>query len=511
MEGGPNIQVSVRDDETICDKCYFTCCHPNGKGHRFIALVFMCFLGFGSYFCYDNPSALQGHVKSDLNITEKEYTALYSVYSWPNVIMCFIGGFLLDRIFGIRAGTNIFMGLTFLGQIMFAFGTLWKQLWFMLIGRFVFGIGAESLAVAQNNYAVLWFKGKELNMVFGLQLSFARVGSTVNFWVMEPIYKWINQGVSDTVHVLGYALFIASATCLLSMLCSLILGVMDKRAERLTRRAEVQNSEIVKITDVKDFKLTFWLVTLVCVTYYVAIFPFITVGQEFFKDRFNMNDENADRISSLIYLISGVGSPLTGLLIDKTGLNVFWILVSVVLTVISHVLLGFTYVNPFVGVSLLGIAYSGLASGLWPLVALIIPEYQLGTAYGVCQAIQNLGMAVASIITGMIVDNWGYRVLSEFFIVNLLLAFIFTAALLLLDQKQKGTLNMTPGERRKHQETKLAQLIERQRLLAAEEAQSVSEISSLEGSLNASESINAEDMRYRNRYLNKIGAELPPS
>jgi len=49
------------------------------------------------------------------------------------------------------------------------------------------------LAVAQNYYAVLWFKGKELNMVFGLQLSFARVGSTVNFNVMEPLYQRVSQ------------------------------------------------------------------------------------------------------------------------------------------------------------------------------------------------------------------------------------------------------------------------------------------------------------------------------
>lgn len=49
------------------------------------------------------------------------------------------------------------------------------------------------MAVAQNYYAVLWFKGKELNMVFGLQLSFARVGSTVNFNVMEPLYQWVSH------------------------------------------------------------------------------------------------------------------------------------------------------------------------------------------------------------------------------------------------------------------------------------------------------------------------------
>ena len=36
-------------------------------------------------------------------------------------------------------------------------------------------LGGENLAVAQNTYSVNWFKGKELNMVFGLQLSFSRV------------------------------------------------------------------------------------------------------------------------------------------------------------------------------------------------------------------------------------------------------------------------------------------------------------------------------------------------
>lgn len=60
----------------------------------------------------------------------------------------------------------------------------------------MYRIGGESLAVAQNNYAVLWFKGKELNMVFGFQLSFARVGSAVNFIVMEPLYRVVKKNVS---------------------------------------------------------------------------------------------------------------------------------------------------------------------------------------------------------------------------------------------------------------------------------------------------------------------------
>ena len=41
--------------------------------------------------------------------------------------------------------------------------------------------------------------------------------------------------------------------------------------------------------------------------------------------------------------------------------------------------------NPYIAVSCMGVAYSLLASALWPIAALIIPEYQLGTAYGLMQ------------------------------------------------------------------------------------------------------------------------------
>lgn len=51
----------------------------------------------GSYFCYDNPGAIQDHFTEDMRLTTTEFTLLYAVYSWPNVVLCFIGGFLIDR------------------------------------------------------------------------------------------------------------------------------------------------------------------------------------------------------------------------------------------------------------------------------------------------------------------------------------------------------------------------------------------------------------------------------
>lgn len=57
-------------------------------------------------------------------------------------------------------------------------------------------IGGESLAVAQNTYAVNWFKGKELNLVFGLQLSMARL--VTNMQLLHMLHKVY---VTDTMNL----------------------------------------------------------------------------------------------------------------------------------------------------------------------------------------------------------------------------------------------------------------------------------------------------------------------
>lgn len=76
---------------------------------------------------------------SDLGISYTQYSLLLSVYSFPNILLCFVGGFLLDSVFGIRLGTIIYMALAMIGQIIFAFGAFVNIFWLMLLGRFIFG------------------------------------------------------------------------------------------------------------------------------------------------------------------------------------------------------------------------------------------------------------------------------------------------------------------------------------------------------------------------------------
>lgn len=59
--GGATNAVTVAGaDELGLTGCAGSCCcHPKAFCHRLQALVLMCLLGFGSYFCFDNPGALQ--------------------------------------------------------------------------------------------------------------------------------------------------------------------------------------------------------------------------------------------------------------------------------------------------------------------------------------------------------------------------------------------------------------------------------------------------------------------
>lgn len=102
----------------------------------------------------------------------------------------------------------------------------------------------------------------------------------------------------------------------------------------------------------------------------------------FFERKFDYSPEDANTVNSIIYSISAIASPLAGYLVDKFGRNVMWVFLSTLITIVAHSLLAFTFLNPYIGMVIMGLAYSMLASSLWPLVALIIPEYQLGTAYG---------------------------------------------------------------------------------------------------------------------------------
>lgn len=91
--------------------------------------------------------------------------------------------------------------MIFLGQTIFSLGISFKLYWLAIVGRFVFGLGGESLTVAQNTFTARWFEGKQLAFAFGTVVAFSRIGTSVNFLVTPyftelgvPFSIWFGTG-----------------------------------------------------------------------------------------------------------------------------------------------------------------------------------------------------------------------------------------------------------------------------------------------------------------------------
>ncbi|KAH3803825.1 hypothetical protein DPMN_132093 [Dreissena polymorpha] len=122
-------------------------------------------------------------------------------------------------------------------------------------------------------------------------------------------------------------------------------------------------------------------------------------------------------------------------------------LTGLFLSLASHLLLTFTFVEPYACTVLLGLGYSLVVTTWQPLVTYVIAPSHLGTAFGIAFTINSACQAVNAYITGYIVDNMGYFVLEVFFIMCTTWSIVFTLLLYLRDASSGKTLNLTIKER----------------------------------------------------------------
>lgn len=78
--------------------------------------------------------------------------------------------------------------------------------------------------------------------------------------------------------------------------------------------------------------------------------------RSFFVKRFGLDPQDANTVNSMIYIVAAVTSPFFGILIDKVGRNLTWVVVSILITAVAHSILIFTYLNPYIG-TVLSILY----------------------------------------------------------------------------------------------------------------------------------------------------------
>ena len=138
----------------------------------------------------------------------------------------------------------------------------------MMLGRLIFGLGGECMVVAKSTIISSWFSGSELSFAFGVNLSFARVGSSIN----GPI----TMSVAANNDV-GVALLVGFCVCCMSFAIALCLAWIDRWAAKKDGvQGAIKEEDKFKLADLKEFRgLPFWLITASCVIVYMVIFPFI--------------------------------------------------------------------------------------------------------------------------------------------------------------------------------------------------------------------------------------------
>ena len=114
--------------------------------------------------------------------------------------------------------------------------------------------------------------------------------------VMTPIYNEIGKTKSGH-ECLGTALMVAASTCVFSLLCGSILGFLHLRQTKIIPTAPVKAGDEIKLSDALKFPASLWFVSGICVTYYCAVFPFISLGKVFFISKFDFAPSTANQVN----------------------------------------------------------------------------------------------------------------------------------------------------------------------------------------------------------------------
>jgi MFS family permease len=261
----------------------------------------------------------------------------------------------------------------------------------MATGRLIFGMGAESLNVAVVTALARWFKGKGLSFAFGLNLTASRLGTFAALnsptWARWAYASWR----TPFLIALGFAA--------LSLVGAIVYWFMEEWAEKNYSLGAISTDKVV-FADLWKFGVSYWLIVALCIVFYSAIFPFQTFAVKFFMEAHGTSREFGGFLSSMLTLFAMIATPLFGLWVDRVGKRALLMMFGSLLLIPVYLMMGYTQVNLYVPMAMMGVAFSLIPAVMWPSVAYIVDQSKLGTAYGLMTMIQNIGLFGLNLLVG---------------------------------------------------------------------------------------------------------------
>ena len=160
---------------------------------------------------------------------------------------------------------------------------------FAACGFMIFGCGCEMAGITVSRGIVKWFKGREMALAMGSEMALARLG-VATCMIFSPFFARLGGAVSVSRSVAFGVVLMCIA-----LIMTIVYFVMDQKLDAQTGEAE-EKDDPFKISDIGKILSDsgFWLVALLCVLYYSAIFPFQKYAVNMLQCNLTLTEPSAD-------------------------------------------------------------------------------------------------------------------------------------------------------------------------------------------------------------------------
>ena len=429
---------------------------------RWSVLILVALMMFFAYMFVDVMSPLKSLVETNLGWN----SSIFGKYAASEYILnvcgfLIIAGVILDKL-GVRFSGILSAGLMVLGAgIKFIavsdwfqgtglaawLGTWWVEMpasaKLASLGFMIFGCGCEMEGTNVSKILAKWFKGKEMALAMGLEMAIARLGVFGVMWIAPIISAKFDSSV---VAPMG---FCGSLLCI-GLINFIIFGIMDRKFDNQLVEAGLATEEkspedefhVSDLGAIFKSKM-FWIVALLCVLYYSAIFPFQRYATNFLEETLAIDAAAAAKMFSCFPILAMCLTPLLGIFLDRKGKGATMLMIGSIIMIVCH--LSFAFILPafpqkwfaLLLIVVLGVSFSLVPAALWPSVPKIIDEKILGSAYCLIFWVQNIGLCLVPMLIGSLRNSTGsYLVPMIVFSSFGVLAFIFSILLKKEDVKK---------------------------------------------------------------------------
>lgn len=271
---------------------------------RWMVLLFMAFAMFCSYIFMDILSPIKDLMQSTRGWDSTAFGTMQGSETFLNVFVFFLifAGIILDKM-GVRftavlSGAVMLVGATINWYaVTEAFMGSGIETWFnnnlnyipgfdelgispfyqgmpasakfAAVGFMIFGCGCEMAGITVSRGIVKWFKGREMALAMGSEMALARLG-VATCMIFSPVFARLGGDI-DVSRSVAFGVVLL----MIALIMFIVYFFMDKKLDAQTGEAE-EKDDPFKISDLGKILTSngFWLVALLCVLYYSAIFPF---------------------------------------------------------------------------------------------------------------------------------------------------------------------------------------------------------------------------------------------